>query len=103
MASTVRVDDRLHARLREIAQDEHRPIGQVIEEAIEGYERKKFWQAVNESVDRLRADPDAWRAYQDEVALFEGGAMDGLEHEEPYYTPEEEEMIRGDHARTKGR
>lgn len=103
MASTVRVDAKLHARLREIAEAEHRPIGQVIEDAIRQYEREKFWRDVNDSVERLRADPAAWKAYQDEIALFEGGSMDGLEGEEPYYTPEEEEAIRAEHARTEGR
>jgi predicted transcriptional regulator len=103
MASTVRVDAKLHARLREIAAAEDRPIGRVIEDAIRQYEREKFWRDVNESVERLRADPAAWRAYQDEIALFEGGSMDGLEDEEPYYTPEEEEAIHAEHARAESR
>jgi predicted transcriptional regulator len=103
MASTVRVDPRLHARLREISEDERRPIGQVIEDAIGQYEREKFWREVHASVERLRADPAAWQAYQDEIALFEGGSMDGLAGEESYYTPEEEEAIRAEHARTQGR
>lgn len=103
MASTVRVDDKLHARLRDIAHAENRPIGQVIEDAVAHYEREKFWQGVHDSVERLRADPVAWKEYQDEAALFEGGAMDGLEDEEPYYTPEEEEAIRAEHARAQSR
>jgi predicted transcriptional regulator len=103
MASTVRVDPKLHARLREIAEAEHRPIGQVIEDAIRQYEREKFWRDVNDSVERLRADPAAWQAYQDEIALFESGSLDGLEAEEPYYTAEEEEAILAEHARTQGR
>ena len=103
MASTVRVDPKLHSRLREIAEAERRPIGQVIEDAIDRYERGKFWRDVNDSVERLRADPAAWQAYRDEIALFEGGSMDGLEDEEPYYTPEEEAAIRAEHARTQGR
>jgi predicted transcriptional regulator len=103
MASSVRVDSKLHARLREIAESERRPIGKVIEDAIGQYEREKFWRDVHDSVERLRADPAAWQAYRDEVAVFEGGSMDGLEHEEPYYTPEEEEAIRAEHARTQGR
>ncbi len=76
MARTVRVDDKLHTRLREIAEAEHRPIGKVIEEAIQHYEREKFWREANDAVERLRADPVAWEEYQDEVALLEGGALD---------------------------
>jgi hypothetical protein len=103
MATTVRVDDRLHATLREIAEKEHRPIGHVIEDAVAQYQQEKFWQEVEASVERLRADTVAWRDYQKEVALLEGGSMDGLEHEDPYFSDEEVEVIRADAARAKGR
>ena len=43
--------------------------------------------------DDLRADPVAWQEYQDEIRLLEGGSMDGLEAEEPYYTAAEVEEI----------
>jgi hypothetical protein len=101
MATMVRVDDKLHAKLREIAEAEHRPIGQVIEEAITRYQRQKFWQGVHEDFARLRSDPVAWQGYRDEIALFEGASLDGLENEAPYYTPEEEEAIRAEHARAE--
>jgi hypothetical protein len=94
MAATVRVEDNVHAMLLELAKEEHRPIGQVIEDAIERYRREKFWKGVNEDLERLRADPIAWKDYQDEIALLEGGSMDGLRTEPPYFTPEEEEEIR---------
>lgn len=103
MASTVRVEDELHAKLRDLANAERRSIGKVIEDAVARYEDDKFWRDVHDSVEKLRADPVAWKEYQDEVALFEGGAWDGLEDEEPYYTSEEEEAIRAKHARTQSR
>jgi hypothetical protein len=49
----------------------------------------------------MESDPDVSRGYQAEVAMLQGGAMDGLEAEEPYYTPEEEEEIRAEAARTR--
>lgn len=100
MATTVRVEDKVHAMLVELAKEEHRPIGQVIEQAIEQYRREKFWKGVTEDLERLRADPAAWKDYQDEIALLEGGSMDGLENEPPYFTPQEEEEIR---ARARAR
>jgi len=103
MASTVHLNDKLHTRLRAIAEAERRPIGKVIEDAIQQYERKKFWREAHDAVERLRADPVAWEKYQDETASFEGGSMDGLRDEEPYYTPEEEEAIRAERARAEGR
>jgi hypothetical protein len=101
MATTVRVEETLAEQLREIASEEHRPIGQVIADAIAQYQREKFWKGVHEDFVRLRSDPVAWQEYQDEIVLFEGASMDGLEEEPPYYTPEEEEAIRAEHARTQ--
>jgi hypothetical protein len=74
--------------------EEHQPIGQVIEDAVSRSKREKFWQEVEASVERLRADPVAWKDYQDEITLLEGGSMDGLEDEDPYYTVEEVDEIR---------
>ncbi len=97
MANTVRVDDRLHATLREIALEEKRSIGQVIEDAVRQYRKERFWAGVEEDLARLRADPVAWKDYQDEIALWDTLAGDGLENEEPYYTPEEEaELVATD-------
>ena len=78
-------------------------MGEIVTDLVARYERDRFWTRVNESVERLRADPVAWKDYQDEIAFFEGGSMDGLEREEPYFTPEEEQEIRDNHARTQGR
>lgn len=101
MATTVRVEERLAEQLREIASEESRPIGQVIADAIAQYQKDKFWNGVYEDFARLKSDPGSWQEYQDEIALLEGASMDGLEGEPPYYTPEEEEAIRAEHARTQ--
>lgn len=101
MATMVRVDAKLHATLSELAVAEGRPIGHVVAEAVKRYQREKFWQGVNEDFARLRSDPIAWQGYLDEIALLEGGSMDGLEQEEPYYSPEEERQIRAEHAQAE--
>ena len=99
--ATVRVDKKLHDTLRDLAKSEHRPIGDVIGDAVAKYEKDKFWKGVHEDYARLRADPVAWKEYQDEVALWDSLSNDGLENEEPYYSPEEEEAIRAEIARTQ--
>lgn len=100
MATTVRVDTSVHAKLLALAAEEQRPIGQVIEDAIDQYRRAKFWQGVREDYARLHADPAAWQAYQDEIALWDTAAGDGLEREEPYYSAEEEAELDAEDART---
>ena len=86
---TVRVEPKLHATLRALAKDEQRSISQVIADAVDRYQNEKFWQAMHEGFARLRADPVAWRAYQEEAALWDSASGDGLEDEEPYLTEDE--------------
>ncbi|MBX9879561.1 MAG: hypothetical protein K2Y22_13955 [Candidatus Obscuribacterales bacterium] len=42
-------------------------------------ERNEFFRKLNESVERLKADPEAWAAYQAECKLFDNAVGDGLE------------------------
>src|SRR5215211_1194116 len=86
---TVRVEPSLHATLRALSEAEQRPIGEVIADAIDRYRQETFWQAMHEGFARLRADPAAWREYQEEAALWDSVSGDGLEDEAPYFTEEE--------------
>lgn len=90
MATTVRVDERLHSELRELSNQENRPIGEVIADAIERYQKAKFWEQARADMARLRSDPQEWADYQAEIALWDTLAGDGLESEEPYYAEDEE-------------
>ena len=87
--ATVRVGPKLHAKLRALSDAEQRSITQVIEEAVDRYQKENFWKALHEGFARLRVDPVAWREYQDEAALWDSVSGDGLEEEEPYFTEEE--------------
>lgn len=68
--------------------------------SLDGHECDQFWDEVSESLNRLRADPDAWSEYLQEIELLEGGSMDGL-HDDPYFTPEEAEEIRAEAVRSR--
>jgi hypothetical protein len=102
-SAMVKINPQTHAKLQEIARDQHRPMGEIVTELVERYEREQFWKGVTEDLERLRADPAAWKDYQDEIAVFEGGSMDGIEHEPPYFTPDEVEEIRARHPRAASR
>ena len=68
--ATVRVDPKLHATLRALSDAEQRSISQVIADAVDRYQKENFWKAMHEGFARLRADPVAWREYQEEAALW---------------------------------
>lgn len=103
MSAMVKVKPSTHARLQEIAKDQHKPMGDVITDLVDRYERELYWQGVRDDYERLKSDPAAWQDYLDELRLLEGGSMDSLANEEPYYTAEEEAEIRAEYARTRGR
>ena len=64
--------------------------------------KREFWERARVSVERLKADPEAWQGYLEEIAAWDSLAGDGLENEEPYYTPEEQAEIEAEFARTHG-
>lgn len=99
----VKIRPATHARLQNIAKAQHRSMGEVVSDLIERYERDLFWDRVHEAVERLRADPEAWADYQREIDFFAGGDRDALEDEAPYFSPEEEEAIRAELARSEVR
>lgn len=73
----------------------------MLTDAVVRYEKERFWRQAHAEYAELRSDPEAWSEFQAEVAILEGGSMDGLDGEEPYYTPEEEEEIRAEAARAR--
>ncbi len=85
----VRVGPRLHATLRALSETEHRSISQVTEDAVDRYQKEKFWQAMHEGFAQLQADPAAWAEYQAAAALWDEASRDGLEDEVPYFTEED--------------
>lgn len=82
--TSIRVSRQTHEKLKEIADKEHRALGEIVDEAIAQYRERQFWQDARKAYTRLREDPDEWQAYKDELAAWDATLMDGLEGEEPY-------------------
>lgn len=76
-------------------------MGEIVTDLLNRYEREQFWDRVDASLAKLKADPVAWKEYQDEIALWDTTSADGLENEERYYTPEEEAEIEAKFAQTQ--
>ena len=89
----VKISAANHLRLQEWAAEDNRPMGEIVNELIERYDRERFWQTAREQLAQLKADPVAWQEYLDEIEELDALAGDGLEDEEPYYSPEEEREI----------
>lgn len=75
---TVRLRSVTRDRIAELAEQDGRSVSAIVDDAIRDYERKRFFERLNEAVARTRADPVAWAEYQAEVAVFENAIADGL-------------------------
>lgn len=83
MPATIRISDRGHGILNQLARDARQPMIQVLDAALENYRRQRFLEASAEAYAALRADPVASTEYDAELATFEGTLNDGLEDLKP--------------------
>lgn len=81
MAATVsiRIEEGTHTKLQELAQAEHKLIGEVVKAAVDRYRQECFFADYNAAYARLKADPAAWTEYQAEVGAWDSTLADGLE------------------------
>ncbi|MGB3329464.1 MAG: hypothetical protein WBA46_10950 [Thermomicrobiales bacterium] len=96
--AVVKIPARTHAKLLEFSREDDRSMGEIVADLVDRLEKERFWLGVQEDLARLKQDPVAWQDYQNELAFFDRSAGDGLEHEPPYYTPEEERDILAEAA-----
>ncbi|MBI4505722.1 MAG: ribbon-helix-helix protein, CopG family [Chloroflexi bacterium] len=80
--TTVRVSERTHHLLRDLAARTGEPMQAIIERAIEDYRRRRFFEEVNAAYAAERRDPVAWAAEEEERALWEATLADGLDTED---------------------
>ena len=76
--TTVRVTDRRHSSLREMARANNLPLGQVLAQAVEAYRRQSVLDRANAAYAALRADPEAWEAELSERKAWDATLFDGL-------------------------
>lgn len=80
--ATVRISDRAHQTLRELASTSGEPMQAVLDKALEQYRRQRFWDECDAAYTALREDREEWAKYQQELALWDATLMDGLDPNE---------------------
>ncbi len=76
--TTVRISERAHGFLGEIARQDGLPLTAVLEKAIDEYRRRRFLEGIGEGYEELREDPAQWRAVLAERAQWDATLADGL-------------------------
>ncbi len=77
---TLRVPDHTYQAIKELAGGEM-TMQAVVVQAVEALRRQRFWADYHASYTALKADPDAWADFQEELAAWETTLADGLEEE----------------------
>jgi hypothetical protein len=77
--ATVRVRAETHTMLKALAQREQLPLTQYLDRLAEAEYRRLRLRECNEAFERLRQDPQALAAYNEDLGEFEGTLADGLD------------------------
>lgn len=85
---TVRISQRAHASLKELARRIGIPMQEVLDQAVEDFRRRRFLEEANASYAALREDADAWESLREELAEWEVTLCDGLPSESPEHPRE---------------
>jgi hypothetical protein len=80
---TIRVSRETHQLLRQLAEKRGRKIGEVVDEAARKLDDADFWDEVNTSYARLRADPIASAEDDAEIAGLDAATLADFD-EAPY-------------------
>lgn len=73
--TTIRVSREVHERLLRIGRDRGQQLIDVISDAADALERRRFADVLRAEMDALRSDPAAWATY---TADFELAPADGI-------------------------
>ena len=68
--------------LRELAEQTGQPMSEILDRALDAYQRKLFFEQLNAGYAALRADPEAWAEELEERKLWEATLLDGLDSDE---------------------
>ena len=95
-APTVQISEASHRILKELAEQTGQTTTDVLDKALDAYQRKLFFEQMNVGYSELRADPEAWADHLAERKLWDATLDDGLDHDERWtddgrcLNPEEE-------------
>ena len=88
MTTTVRIRERTHVLLRELARERGESLPDALDRLVEEDRRRRLLERTNEAYAALRADPEAWAEFQAEVAEWDATLADGLEDEPDEVLPD---------------
>lgn len=83
-SATVRISEKGRKILKELAEQEHKSMPDILDELLEAERRRRFFEGVNAAYEALRQDPEAWEEELAERRLWDTTLMDGLDEGETW-------------------
>lgn len=80
--STVRISEKSHQTLRQLAASSGEPMQSVLDKALEQYRRQRFFEELDAAYAAIEQDPEAFAEEMKERALWDNTLMDGLDPNE---------------------
>ncbi len=84
-SSMVRISEKANGILRRIADEDSKTLQAVLDDALQEYEKQRFFRNLNAAYQALRDDPKAWAQELQERAQSAGTLMDGLDTDEIWH------------------
>ncbi len=76
--TTIKVSVKTRDRLKRLADEDHLTLDAELARTLDKVEEFRFWAGVRADYERLRADPQEWSDYADELAAWDLTTGDGL-------------------------
>ncbi len=76
-----RVNHKTHIMMKELAESNGISMQFVLDNAVEGYRRKSFLEALNEEFSELRCNPEGWQDEKEERKHWDQSLSDDLKEE----------------------
>src|ERR1700738_4568858 len=81
-APTVRISEASHQLLKALAEQTGQTMMDLLDKALDAYQRQLFFEQLNAGYAELRADPQAWAEHLAERKQWDATLMDGLDPDE---------------------
>ena len=78
---TVRIPEKTNRQIKQMAEECDATKTQIIQKAIDVYQRQIYFEKLNADFAALRADPIAWQEELEERKVWDATLSDGLEEE----------------------
>lgn len=74
--ATIRISEPIHRALKQFAQQDHKPMQAILEQAIEVYRRQRFLDGLGADFAVLRENEAEWHDEQQERAVWDATLAD---------------------------